>query len=60
MKKIAIFAIVALLLLPTVLAISNNSKGPKEPLEKIEFIHWKKDFAKPTTKRLNHLHAISS
>jgi hypothetical protein len=44
--KIAVLVISILLLLPLVLALS-ESKGPKEPLEKIEFIHWKKDFAKP-------------
>jgi len=37
-RKIVVFAIVSLLLLPVTLAISNQ-KGPKEPLEKIEFIH---------------------
>jgi hypothetical protein len=37
-RKIMVFSIVSLLLLPVTLAISNQ-KGPKEPLEKIEFIH---------------------
>ena len=50
-KIIAILVVATFFLLPVVLAISNNSKlqenkGPKEPLEKIEFIHWKKDFEK--------------
>jgi hypothetical protein len=44
--KIVILVVSILLLLPLVSALS-ESKGPKEPLEKIEFIHWKKDFAKP-------------
>jgi hypothetical protein len=38
-KKAVFFAMVLLFLLPAVLAISNKLKGPKEPLEKIEFIH---------------------
>jgi predicted Zn-dependent protease len=47
MKKLLIILIItAILLVPVVLAIANG-KGPKEPLEKIEFIHYKKDFAKP-------------
>ncbi len=51
-KTIGILIVATLLLLPVVLAVSNNSKvpeskGSKEPLEKIEFIHWKKGFAKP-------------
>jgi len=43
-REIIAILVIAILLLPIVLAISNNSKvqenkGPKEPLEKIEFIH---------------------
>jgi hypothetical protein len=33
-----------------VLATPHENKGPKEPLEKIEFIHYKKDFARSPAK----------
>jgi hypothetical protein len=51
-KKIIILAIIVLLLLPVVTLVVSarapENKGPKEPLEKIEFIHYKKGFVKPT------------
>lgn len=49
MKKVLALLIVATILLPTSLAIgippSDKAKTPN--LEKIVFIHWKKDFTKP-------------
>jgi len=46
MKKLLLLVLALILLIPVVLAIPEKSRA-KEPLEKIEFIHYKKDFAKP-------------
>lgn len=54
-------AVSALLLLP-IASVANAQlpeKSPKEPLEKIEFIHYKKDFAKIASAK-KHLRVTSS